>query len=101
MKVSKEAIEEINKLNEISFKLNGGKEETMSYTLESIKEHAEEINQLFSADNEHWATETGDLMIHCMKMLLMHGFDLDEMFEKCCERFEDKISKKLEEKSKK
>jgi len=37
MKISKEAIERIKKINELSFKLNGGKEETMTYTLESIR----------------------------------------------------------------
>jgi len=99
MNITKEAIEKINNLNEISFELNNGKEETMPYTLESIKEHADEINQLFSANNEHWAVETGDLMIHCMKMLLMHGFDLNEMFDKCCKRFENKIYKLIKEKS--
>jgi phosphoribosyl-ATP pyrophosphohydrolase len=95
MNISEQAIEKIKKLNDISFKLNGGRKETVSYTLESIKEHAEEISQLFSANNEHWAIETGDLMIHCMKMLLMNGFDLNEMFDKCRDRFESKITKLL------
>lgn len=99
MDISKEAIEKIKELNELSFKLNDGRKETMSYTLESIKEHAEEINQLFLANNDHWAVETGDLMIHCMKMLLMYGFNLNEMFDKCCKRFENKISKLIKEKS--
>jgi len=98
MKISKEAIEKIKKINELSFKLNNGKEGTMSYTLESIKDHANEINQLFSENKEHWAVETGDLMIHCMKMLEMYGFDLNEMFDKCCQRFENKINEKLKEK---
>jgi ribosomal silencing factor RsfS len=98
MKISKEAIERIKKINKISDKLNGSKDASMSYNLESIKHHSEEINQLFSSNNQHWAVETGDLMIHCMKMLTLYNFDLNEMFDKCCQRFENKITEKLKEK---
>jgi len=101
MNISEEAVDRIRKINKIGIELEGGKEERMLYDLGSIKKHAEEINKLFSRDDEHWALETGDLMIHCMRMLLLHDFDLNSMFDKCCDRFEEKISKKLEERSQK
>ncbi len=98
MYITNEAVESINKIIEISFELNNGKKERTSFVLESIKHHSDEINQLFSAKDPHWAVETGDLMIHCMEILLMYGFDLNEMFDKCSNRFENKISKLLREK---
>jgi phosphoribosyl-ATP pyrophosphohydrolase len=93
--ISKEMLEKIQMLNHKSIQLNETKETEESYTLESMQKHAREIRSLFARKDSHWAIETGDLLVHCMKILVLNGYDLNEIFEKCVKRFETKIADEL------
>jgi len=97
--ISEDYKRDVVKINELSLRLNGSKEKEDNYTLSSMIEHASEIKKLYENNNPHWALETGDLMIHCMRLLTANGCNIDKIFEKCVERFITKISKKLREQS--
>jgi hypothetical protein len=97
MNISKEAIEKVKELNELSIKLHGGEKETADYLLRSIRSHAEEISELFSSGDQHWKVETGDLIVQCMRILSLYGADLNEMFGKGSSRVENKIKELLRE----
>ena len=57
---------EIQEIVDASNKKNGGKEGANKYTLNSMKEHAKEIEELFLKKDEHWEAECADMMIHCL-----------------------------------
>ena len=83
-------------MNALAIRANKTRSKLDEYTLKSMRHHAIEIKQLYLTKNPHWAVETGDLMVHCMKMLRLHGFDLSKMFTKACGRFEKKLIEKIE-----
>jgi len=93
--VLKEMLEKIQMLNQKSIQLHETKETENSFTLESMEKHVREIRNLFARKDSHWVIETGDLMVHCMKILVLNGYDLNEIFEKCTRRFETKITAEL------
>ena len=95
--ISGDCIEDIENITKLSIRLNGNKEKADDYTVNSMIVHAREIKELFKDNNPHWAVETGDLMIHCMRLLAANGHDLNETFEKCKARFIMRISEKLRE----
>jgi len=97
--ISEDYIEDIENITKLSIRLNGSKEKADDYTLNSMIEHTSEIKELFKDNNSHWAVETGDMMIHCMRLLTANGHDLNETFEKCKTRFITRISEKLREQS--
>lgn len=94
--ISKSALKKIEELNKLSLKANKTKNKLDDYTLKSMKEHADEIKQLFFKNDPHWAVETGDLMIHCMKILRLHGYNLNKISLKSCKRFENKLLEKIQ-----
>ena len=84
-------IEEIVKA---SNKKDGGSDEANKYTLKSMKQHSEEIAELFEKKDEHWKAECADMMIHCLVLFKREGIDEVEvlnMLEKRKERFLEKI----------
>jgi phosphoribosyl-ATP pyrophosphohydrolase len=93
--ISEDFIEDIESITKLSIGLNGSKEKADDYTLNSMIEHAGEIKWLFKDNDPHWAVETGDLMIHCMRLLAANGHDLNVIFERCKARFITRISEKL------
>jgi len=59
--------------------------------LELIKEHVEEIEELYNENNEHWTIETADLIVLCYELLILENKDIDEVFKKCLPRFDIKL----------
>ena len=58
-----------------------------------IKEHIEEIEELYNGKNEHWAVEAADLIVLCYELLTLENKDIDEVFNKCLPRFDAKLRK--------
>jgi hypothetical protein len=58
-----------------------------------IKEHIEEIEDLYKENNEHWTVETADLIVLCYELLILENKDIDEVFNKCLPRFDVKLKK--------
>jgi len=65
--------------------------DTPDKVLEFIKEHAEEIIELYSRDDGHFAVETGDMIVLCVMLLKMKGYDPEEILAKCYPRFHEKL----------
>jgi len=61
--------------------------------MELMKEHVDEISKLCRKNNLHYLTETGDLIILCIELLLEEGVSIDEMLLKCFNRYETKLPK--------
>ena len=45
--------------------------------LEMMKVHVEEIEELYSDKNDHWAIETADLIVLCYELLIMENKSID------------------------
>lgn len=73
------------------------------YSLNSMKEHIEEIKWLFNKGNEHWKDESIDLFIHSLLFLSRNGCEKDMLniiTERRIKKFIEKISAKIEDKNK-
>ncbi|MBD3397692.1 hypothetical protein GF412_01010 [Candidatus Micrarchaeota archaeon] len=84
----------VEEIVEASEKKDGGKGKANEYTLNSMKEHAEEIAGLFGKNDGHWKDECADMMIHCLVLFKREGIDeikVLELLEKRKERFMEKI----------
>jgi phosphoribosyl-ATP pyrophosphohydrolase len=82
-----------SKLNEIT-KLSSKINRNDNYKiLEMMKEHIEEIQELYDSKNEHWVIETADLIVLCYELLLLENMEIDEVFNRCLPRFDVKLKK--------
>jgi len=63
--------------------------------LRLIKEHIEEIEELYYDNDEHWTVETADLIVLCYELLILKNKDIDEVFKKCLPRFDVKLNELL------
>lgn len=64
--------------------------------LDLIKEHAQEIAQLYGKKDKHYVTETGDLLILCLELVKEAQADPDRLMEKCYERYYTKLKQLIE-----
>jgi phosphoribosyl-ATP pyrophosphohydrolase len=85
-----------NKLNEITELSNKINKNDNHKILEMMKEHVEEIEELYKDGNEHWAIETADLIVLCYELLLLENKDIDDVFNRCLPRFDVKLKRLAE-----
>jgi len=85
--------EKLNEITELSNKINKNDKQKI---LEMMKEHIVEIEELYDDKNEHWAIETADLIVLCYELLLMEDKDIDDVFNRCLPRFDDKLKRLAE-----
>ena len=64
-----------------------------------IKEHSDEIEELYGSNNDHWAVETADLIVLCFELLIADNKDIDEVFSSCLPRFHIKLKNLLKTQS--
>ena len=64
-----------------------------------MKDHVDEIKELYNDGNDHWAIETTDLIVLCYELLLMENNDIDDVFSRCLPRFDKKLKGLLENES--
>jgi len=84
------------KLREITSLSNKINKHDNRKILEMMKEHVEEIEELYGDKNEHWAIETADLIVLCYELLIMENKDIDDVFNRCLPRFDIKLKGLLE-----
>ena len=90
--LSKEALQRLEAIHKLSQEYNRKlKKDHRTRLIELMKEHAGEIDELFRQDNPHYLTETGDLIILCMELLHENNQSIDEIMEKCFQRYENKL----------
>jgi len=81
----KDKLKEITKLSKKINKNNNRK------ILEMMKEHVEEIEELYRNNNEHWDIETADLIVLCYELLLLENKNIEDVFDRCLPRFDIKL----------
>jgi hypothetical protein len=59
--------------------------------LDMIREHAQEISELFYSGDDHYITETGDLLVLCIELIMESRSDANRILDKCYRRFEEKL----------
>ena len=92
--ISKELLQKVEDIIRLSSELEKTKDQN-DYILHSLIEHAEEIDELFKKNNGHWAIETGDLIVQCIRLLKINGYDVNKLLEKIPERFIKKIKEDI------
>jgi len=96
--ISRELMKKIEEINSLIKGLDKNKEKSNNYSLESMKEHVEEIKELFFKKDEHWAAETVDLLIHCLLLLNRNNYRIEKISELLnirCKKFKEKILNQL------
>jgi hypothetical protein len=89
---SKTAVEKITHIHRLSLKYNSSiRKPHVERLLELMDDHVKEIKELINQDNPHGAVENGDLLILCLELLVESGKDINEIFELCCRRYEQKL----------
>jgi len=89
-------IDKLKEITELSNKIN--KNDTRKI-LDLMKEHVEEIEELYNEKNEHWTIETADLIVLCYELLIMENKDIDDVFSRCLPRFDVKLKGLLKNES--
>jgi len=84
----------LQQITELSNRVNNNDKQKI---LDMMKEHVQEIQELYSENNDHWAIETADLVVLCYELLIMEDMDIDDVFTKCLPRFDKKLTKLAEE----
>ncbi|MFO7872812.1 MAG: hypothetical protein R6U26_04245 [Candidatus Undinarchaeales archaeon] len=87
--------EKLLELSSLSEKINDGDRKKI---LQLMKEHSEEIEELYEENNEHWKIETADLIILCYQLLILENKDIKKVFEECFPRYDKKLRNLLKEK---
>lgn len=85
--------DKLKEICELSNKIN--KNDTHKI-LDMMKEHIEEIEELYNDKNVHWTIETADLIILCYELLIMENKDIDDVFKRCLPRFDVKLKRLAE-----
>lgn len=100
MMISENLLRRIQKIESKVKRIDRDVNYSNTYSLNSMKEHVEEIKELFNESNEHWKDETIDLLIHCLLFLNRNGCrkeDMDSIVDKRIKRFVEKISARIED----
>ncbi len=63
-----------------------------------MKDHVDEIIDLYQEGNDHYRIETADLIILCFELLILEQRNIDEVFAKCLPRFYKKLNQLKSEK---
>jgi len=83
----------LTEITELTYKINKGNKLKI---IEMMKEHVEEIQDLYNKNNDHWAIETADLIVLCYELLLLEELDIDDVFDRCIPRFDVKLKRLAE-----
>ena len=82
--------EKLQQIAQLSSRVNSNDKQKI---LDMMKEHVEEIQELYSRNNDHWAIETADLIVLCYELFIMEDIDIDDIFTQCLPRFDKKLAK--------
>jgi hypothetical protein len=83
-----EFMKKICDLTALTSKVNLDEKEKI---LNMTKHHTIEIDQQYHEKDDHWAVETGDLIILCMELLMLENKNINEILTKCLPRFQFKL----------
>jgi len=81
--------EKIQHITQLSMEVNNNDKQKI---LDMMKQHVEEIQELYDKNNDHWAIETADLIVLCYELLISENKDIDDVFTRCLPRFDKKLN---------
>ena len=84
----------LQQIAELSRKVNNNDKQKI---LDMMKEHVQEIQELYIKNNNHWAIEAADLIVLCYELFIMEDIDIDDVFTRCLPRFDKKLTKLAKE----
>jgi len=93
--VDKKRHDKLEELVGLALELHGTVDNHRAFTIQSMKDHAEEIRLLLKQKDEHWKAESTDLFIHCLLLLTAAGVgagELEGLIDRRLERFREKIT---------
>ena len=89
MKVLTDEFEqELKKITKLSSVVNENHEQKI---LAMMKDHVDEIIDLYQEGNDHYRIEIADLIVLSFELLLIEKNDIDTIFTECLPRFFRKI----------
>ena len=83
-----EFISKLREITEISNKINNNENRKI---LQMMKDHIDEILDRYLKNDDHWAIETADLIVLSYELLLLENKDIDDVFNRCLPRFDNKL----------
>ncbi|MDD3089166.1 MAG: hypothetical protein PHT95_04395 [Candidatus Omnitrophica bacterium] len=83
--------ERIKRIHGLSSEYNGRGGKHTEKLLFLVREHAREITSLHAVRDGHFITETGDLLVLCLELILEEGADPDAVIELCYGRYHSKL----------
>jgi len=93
--ITNELIEKIKKIEKLSVQCQGDKERNNNFLLNTIKEHAEEIEELFNKNDTHYQKETADMIILCLEFLISNNIDPSDPIRIRLDRFVERINESM------
>ena len=81
---------EVKSITQLSAQVNEHHEKKI---LTMMKDHVDEIIELYERDNDHYQIETADLIVLCFELFILKNVDIDTIFTKCLPRFYKKLNK--------
>ena len=90
--MSPEVLERLRRIQSWSRQVNGPSgADHGQRLLEFVRHHADEIQALYDQGDPHGVTETGDLLILCLELIMEQGADIESVLLRCLGRFERKL----------
>jgi len=87
--LNKEFKQEIRNITKLSAEVNGDDKQKI---LGMMKDHVDEITELYEKNNDHYKVETADLIVLSFELLLLEDKDIYTIFGKCLPRFYKKLN---------
>ena len=82
---------ELKNITELSSQVNKNHEQKI---LTMMKDHIDEIIELYQEGSDHYRIETADLIVLSFELLLLKNDNIDTVFTKCLPRFYKKLNEK-------
>ncbi|MCD6476912.1 MAG: hypothetical protein J7K26_01950 [Candidatus Aenigmarchaeota archaeon] len=89
--ITDELLQRVEEIENLSIKCQGSKEENNKFLLKAIKEHAQEIEELFNKNDTHYQKETADMIILCLEFLISNNVNPNDVINIRLNRFIEKI----------
>jgi hypothetical protein len=93
--ISQKLLNKVKEITTMSIRLRKSKKDNNRYVLKAIKEHAEEIAELFEKKDLHYANETADIIILALEFLLNNGIDPNIPIKRRLGRVKERITEAM------
>lgn len=93
--ISDELIKRVEEIEKLSAECQGNNNNNNKFLLKTIKEHANEIEELFNKKDIHYQKETADMIILCLELLISNKVNPNDPIRIRLNRFLEKINQSM------